>query len=74
VKRFSKISCASATKVLPTKAKELRFCTRASYHGARRFSKKASQLMSVKLRIVSAMKQIVGERQVSPPLDSDHGL
>jgi hypothetical protein len=53
---FSKISRASATKVLPTTAKALRFCARAPYHGARRLSKKANGLMSIRLRTMSAMQ------------------
>jgi hypothetical protein len=53
---FSKISRASATKVLPTSAKALRFCARGPYHGARRFSKKANRSMSIRLKTMSAMQ------------------
>jgi acyl carrier protein len=39
------------------------------------FSEKASQTMSVRLRIISAMRQIAEEQQVRlPPLDDDLSL
>jgi acyl carrier protein len=49
--------------------------TFAPYRGRFRFNEKAQPPMSVRLRIISAMRQIAAEQQVTlPPLDDDLSL
>jgi acyl carrier protein len=74
-----KISDRSAAGRLPTTAKDRSGCCgispfRPMIAGAG-FSEKASQSMSVRLRIIAAMKQIAAEQHVAlPPLDDDLSL
>jgi acyl carrier protein len=76
---FSKISHAPAIRAFTNQSersrRHLRFCARAPYHAPGRFSEKANQSMSMKLRIMSAMKQIAEEQHVTlPPLDDNLSL
>jgi hypothetical protein len=68
--RFSKISRAAAigafTNQSERSCKDLRFCTGAPYHVRGRFSEKANQSMSIKLRIMSAMKRLEDDLRIDP--------
>ena len=45
------------------------------YHGLPQFNEKMKQLMSTRLKIISAMQQIAVEQKVTlPPLDDDLSL
>jgi acyl carrier protein len=51
------------------------YFTFAIYHGVSQFYEKAKQSMSVRLRIISAIRQIAAEQQVTlPRLDDDLSL
>ena len=51
------------------------YFTFAIYHGLSKFYEKAKQSMSVRLKILSALKQIAAEQQVTlPPLDDELSL
>jgi acyl carrier protein len=53
----------------------LRYLMFSPMIGCVKFSEKASQSMSIRLRIIAAMKQIADEQQVAlPPLDDDLSL
>jgi hypothetical protein len=65
-------------RYLPTNAKDRRmgfYFTFALYHGLSQFNEKARESMSIGLRIISEMKRIASEQQITlPPLDDDLSL
>jgi acyl carrier protein len=53
----------------------LRYFTFAPYDGPSQFNEKAKQSMSVRLKIIAAMRQIAEEQKVTlPPLDDELSL